>query len=218
MTGVIAQEVEQVAPELVFTMGNGLKGVKYNQLTGLLVEAIKDQQSQIVSLEGRMAAAEQALAQMGINIQQGGSNNNVQSFLVDGGSTLSTTRNISTTGEITASAINASIIKDAAIKLININSFKVLDSSNAPILEININGKISLKESPNGSTGNISIPTGQTQVIVDNTSITNNSRVVVTPDQIVNFRVTNKIAGQSFTIEISTEQSVDVTFDYIVIN
>lgn len=52
--GLIAQEVEAVAPDLVFTMGNGLKGVKYQQLTGLLIEAIKEQQSQVLSMQNRI--------------------------------------------------------------------------------------------------------------------------------------------------------------------
>lgn len=51
--GFIAQEVEQVAPELVFTMGTGLKGVKYAQITGLLVEAVKEQQDKIENLNSR---------------------------------------------------------------------------------------------------------------------------------------------------------------------
>lgn len=51
--GFIAQEVEQIAPELVFTMGTGLKGVKYSQITGLLVEAVKEQQSRIEDLDSR---------------------------------------------------------------------------------------------------------------------------------------------------------------------
>jgi hypothetical protein len=47
--GVIAQEVEKVLPELV--NGEDTKTVNYNGLIGLLIEAIKDQQSQINSLK-----------------------------------------------------------------------------------------------------------------------------------------------------------------------
>ena len=45
--GFIAQEVEQVLPEMVLTDGDqvGLKGVRYGQLTPVLVEAIKEQQN-----------------------------------------------------------------------------------------------------------------------------------------------------------------------------
>jgi len=45
--GFIAQEVEQVIPELVGTQDDGYKGIKYAQMTALLVEAIKEQQALI---------------------------------------------------------------------------------------------------------------------------------------------------------------------------
>ena len=52
--GVIAQEIEEVLPELVGTRGDGYKGVKYEKLTSLLIEAIKDQQIQIEELKSKL--------------------------------------------------------------------------------------------------------------------------------------------------------------------
>jgi hypothetical protein len=49
--GVVAQEVEEVLPELVTTRDNGYKAVKYEKLTVLLIEAIKEQQQQIDELK-----------------------------------------------------------------------------------------------------------------------------------------------------------------------
>ena len=50
--GVIAQEVEKVLPELVVDSGfEGYKTVKYDKLTALLIEAIKEQQVQINELK-----------------------------------------------------------------------------------------------------------------------------------------------------------------------
>ena len=49
--GVIAQEVEAVLPEVVGTRENGTKAVRYDRMVALLVEAIKDQQSQIDELK-----------------------------------------------------------------------------------------------------------------------------------------------------------------------
>ena len=40
--GVIAQEVEKVLPEVVADRPDGYKAVRYEQLTALLIEAIKD--------------------------------------------------------------------------------------------------------------------------------------------------------------------------------
>lgn len=49
--GVIAQEVEEVLPEVVGTREDGIKAVKYDRIVGLLIEAIKEQQSQIDELK-----------------------------------------------------------------------------------------------------------------------------------------------------------------------
>ena len=52
--GVIAQEVEEVLPQLVKDRENGYKGVDYAKLTGLLIEAVKEQQKQIDELKSRL--------------------------------------------------------------------------------------------------------------------------------------------------------------------
>ena len=49
-SGVIAQEIQKVAPELVHD-DNGTLGVAYGNLVGYLIEAIKDQQKQIDELK-----------------------------------------------------------------------------------------------------------------------------------------------------------------------
>jgi hypothetical protein len=56
--GVIAQEVEQVVPDIVFTGTQGYKSVSYEQITPLLIEAIKEQQTIIRSLEKRIEELE----------------------------------------------------------------------------------------------------------------------------------------------------------------
>jgi hypothetical protein len=48
--GVIAQEIEAVLPQLVQTRENGYKAVKYDKLVALLIEGIKEQQTQIEKL------------------------------------------------------------------------------------------------------------------------------------------------------------------------
>ena len=54
-TGVIAQQVEKVLPEVVQTDDEGIKTVAYGNMVGLLVEAIKEQQKQIDELKDRLA-------------------------------------------------------------------------------------------------------------------------------------------------------------------
>ena len=52
--GVIAQEVEAVVPDVVSTNDQGIKSVKYGNLVGVLIEAIKEQQAQIDELKARL--------------------------------------------------------------------------------------------------------------------------------------------------------------------
>ncbi len=49
--GVVAQEVEEVAPELVQTREDGYKAVKYEKIVPLLIEAIKDLKAEIEELK-----------------------------------------------------------------------------------------------------------------------------------------------------------------------
>ena len=53
--GVIAQEVEEVLPEVVTTRENGFKGVKYDKMVALLIEGMKEQQSQIEELKSEIS-------------------------------------------------------------------------------------------------------------------------------------------------------------------
>lgn len=55
--GVIAQELEQVFPELVKTDGQGFKAVSYDKLTAVLIEAIKAQQKEIDELKATLHPA-----------------------------------------------------------------------------------------------------------------------------------------------------------------
>jgi hypothetical protein len=52
--GVIAQEVEKILPHAVTTGNNGIKGVAYNQLIPVMIEAIKEQNKKIIALEAKL--------------------------------------------------------------------------------------------------------------------------------------------------------------------
>jgi hypothetical protein len=56
--GVIAQEIEAVLPQLVQTRESGFKAVKYDKLVALLIEGIKEQQSQIEELKNKIEKLE----------------------------------------------------------------------------------------------------------------------------------------------------------------
>lgn len=56
--GLIAQEVEQILPEVVGETSDGFKTVAYANIVGLLVEAIKEQQNTIKELTTRLEKLE----------------------------------------------------------------------------------------------------------------------------------------------------------------
>lgn len=56
--GMIAQEVEKEFPELVSTDSDGYKSIFYDKFTAVLLEAIKEQSSEIASLKKRIEALE----------------------------------------------------------------------------------------------------------------------------------------------------------------
>ncbi len=62
--GVIAQEVEQVIPELVSTGPDGYKAVDYAKLTPVLIEAIKEQQKYIENLENKNKQMEERVRKL----------------------------------------------------------------------------------------------------------------------------------------------------------
>jgi hypothetical protein len=49
--GVVAQEIQEVLPEIVATRANGYLGVKYEKIVPLLIESIKENTKKIKELE-----------------------------------------------------------------------------------------------------------------------------------------------------------------------
>lgn len=54
--GLIAQDTEQVIPEIVMTDNNGYKSISYEKLAPVLVEAVKEQQQEIEKLKRQVMA------------------------------------------------------------------------------------------------------------------------------------------------------------------
>ena len=55
--GLVAEDVEKVDPRLVGYGGDGkIEGVRYMQMTAVLVKALQEEQAEIVALKKRVAA------------------------------------------------------------------------------------------------------------------------------------------------------------------
>ncbi len=59
--GFIAQEVQDIVPEIVTQGSDGMLAIDYARLTPLLVQAVKEQQTEIESLTQRLAKLERAM-------------------------------------------------------------------------------------------------------------------------------------------------------------
>jgi hypothetical protein len=56
--GLVAQDVETVVPEVVHEDDDGYKHIRYQHLTALLIEAIKEQDALVNDLSARVAVLE----------------------------------------------------------------------------------------------------------------------------------------------------------------
>ena len=59
--GVIAQEVEEVLPEVVETRSNGYKAVDYQKLTALLIESVKELKAEVQELKNLIVTGKHLL-------------------------------------------------------------------------------------------------------------------------------------------------------------
>jgi hypothetical protein len=55
-TGLIAQDVQQVLPEVVFIRENGYLGIKYDKVVGLIVQAINELAEKVDAIEKTLAS------------------------------------------------------------------------------------------------------------------------------------------------------------------
>ena len=62
--GLIAQDVEQVLPELVVTNDDGFKAVDYSKLPLLTIQAVKDLKSENDALKQRVAELERLVNEL----------------------------------------------------------------------------------------------------------------------------------------------------------
>lgn len=62
--GVIAQEVEEIYPEFVFTNDKGMKAVNYAQMTAVLIEAIKELNAKVEKLESENTSLKASLEEV----------------------------------------------------------------------------------------------------------------------------------------------------------
>lgn len=197
--GLIAQEVELIAPQLVFTMGNGYKGVKYSQLTGLLVNAIKEQQSQIDGIKAQLGLGASSTTVL--------THDNIVSYF-----------NNNTIPKITVLKIR---INEELIA----RSVKVIDNAifygNADFNQtVSIKNKINLG---GDSAGRAKVVAGQKYVEIEfNNEYSELPIITVTPTgssallNSISYSITN-VTNKKFRIELSAVQLTDIEFNWLAV-
>ena len=94
------------------------------------------------------------------------------------------------------------------------------------LVTINKEGKLVAEEvqakqfsiTEGGAAGKGTLLKGQTEIIINNTYVKENSTVILTPTTLTsqNLTVTTKVNG-GFLVEINTPELNDITFDYLII-
>lgn len=62
--GFLAQEVERLFPDFVFTSGNGIKGIAYSNFGVIAIKAIQEQQKIIETLQNRLEVLEERILRL----------------------------------------------------------------------------------------------------------------------------------------------------------
>jgi len=68
--GFIAQDVEEIIPEVVTTDENGDKSINYGNITSVLVEAIKEQQKQIEELKAQLGTKDEQINSLRTQVER----------------------------------------------------------------------------------------------------------------------------------------------------
>lgn len=124
--GLIAQEVEKVLPSLAYKSENGDYGINYIGLIPLLIEAIKEQQEQIVELKELISKN---------NLQK----QNVDLLIIKNSKILNTSPNPSS-NEITISLFIDESVQDAKLVVYDLNG-RIVSSLNIKERNIELSRK-----------------------------------------------------------------------------
>lgn len=120
--GVIAQDVEKVAPQAVKTIHDGTKAVSYEMLIGLLIQGFKEQSAKITQLESDLNAC-----------------------CTKNGGSKTTQRTINTTNNNSSDAPTQSYLMQNKPNPFNketIIEYNIIEEGNASILIFDMNGKL----------------------------------------------------------------------------
>ncbi len=243
--GFLAQEVEDVFPELVITDTAGYKNLDYSKLTAVLASAIQEQQgeieevslktdSNVTSLSGLQSSVdEELLTVSGILTEQV----EVNDFQDESLQVLSSDFN---TLDNEVSALADSVETMAEQLAVLTDFFTTFDLGNVLTLDgdrnVEIEGMfvaqsvradegrftlltIESKEDGSAVTGRGELERGTTQVTIETTAVEEESNILVTPRAAFDgsLAVTAIEEGESFTVEIHAPLDMNLPFTWWIV-
>ena len=145
---------------------------------------------------------------------------------------LSVSGNLSVTGLLTSHQIKTGYLEsfngeNITIKLsdsIGETAFEIQNSLGEAVFKVDSRGKLSIRSNDedmeNASVGSGDIHTGETEIIIETSSVGENSKVFVTPRSDVGNTplYVEDVADGSFKVKISDPKEYEVKFDWWVIN
>lgn len=165
--GFVAEEVNSVNPLFAFRNSDGqIEGVRYRQLTALIVGAIQEQQAQIDALGGSSASywslsgSELSTTR---SVRASAFSNSNSSFVVDA---LGNLQARSVTVSTTIRGLNGTLFVDGAISADRVVTRQI---------------EIDRSDASSASAGEGSIVTGQTEAVITSSSIKADSLIFITP-------------------------------------
>ncbi len=183
-------------------------------------QQIKDLELRIKNLEIGTTSAVLSASISGLLNDKQASNSGILSSLTVQGRTL--LNDLGITGKVTAGLISIDGLGGSINSLTDLR-FKVPGGEVSLDKDGNLTTKkinISTADAQSASLGKATLPIGQTSVIIQTTSVGTDSAVFVTLETSNDtpLAVTSRIAGQSFTVELSKPTPRDLRFNWWIVN
>ena len=108
---------------------------------------------------------------------------------------------------------------DLAFKITSAsNSFKVLNMNDESLFSVNQDGKISIKEGEGSSIGEVTFNPQTVEMFVENKSVTDASKIYLTPNEFIVSKVESITPGVGFTVKLQNVMDKEVKVNYLIIN
>ena len=215
-TGFVAQEVQQIFPELVsigetttITLADGSQqtitdplGISLESFIPYIVKGIQEQQGQIAALSAELKELEMKIDGSGDAAQTNpdGSTTKITSQTVEAGEGFFEKLTATILGTFEKLIAKTAEIVSAFVKDLTVDRLTVTDKTS----------------------GQVAIPAGSDKLTVNNSQVAKTSKVFVTFRDTyapaTNYWVSAVVAGESFTVTLDQPTFADSRFDYWIVN